>query len=253
MDYSNSRVRFIEGVDDEEEDSDDHEVLTQEQRPEPDSGGSDVDGNEDELYIDNGADDDEDEIYEEDAERQMPGRSKGQKGKRSALKTPQRASQRAKEINTNSSNAISNTPYIDPFNATLSGTADTASYATGFTPGSTARITASNGAHPTSDRSALPTHESGTHPGYGSGAQPSYDIAVHPGYVSSAQSSYGSEGPPNSRRGEQPGASAGYPYQQTDHQVSSERASGASSGLDAGWSTTAANSGTTTPKYPPWA
>ncbi|KAI0387068.1 PHD/FYVE-zinc-finger like domain-containing protein [Hypomontagnella monticulosa] len=51
-------------------------------RPEPDSGGSDIDG-EDELYIDNGVDEDEDEVYDTNydmvAEGSMPARRKSQK------------------------------------------------------------------------------------------------------------------------------------------------------------------------------
>ncbi|KAL7623461.1 hypothetical protein AAE478_007143 [Parahypoxylon ruwenzoriense] len=73
IDYkSSSRVRFIQGVDDDE-------FSIKEQRQEPDSGGSDVDV-EDELYIDNGVDDEDDEAYEENNHAPVPTKAKAAKG-----------------------------------------------------------------------------------------------------------------------------------------------------------------------------
>lgn len=100
MDYNGTRVCYIEGVDDFDDKS-----LTEEQRPEPDSGGSDIDG-EDELYIDNGVEDDDDEVYrEEEEESAVLAKNKGVKGKHSTPSTLQKSrAKKGKIVNTPNSN-----------------------------------------------------------------------------------------------------------------------------------------------------
>ncbi|CAJ2503257.1 Uu.00g106510.m01.CDS01 [Anthostomella pinea] len=85
IDYNNTRVGFlIEGLDGDE-------GLTPEQRPEPESGASDVD--EDELYIDN--DIEEDDEYESDG--YGAGQAKGTKGtKRKSPTTTESSNKRTK-------------------------------------------------------------------------------------------------------------------------------------------------------------
>ncbi|KAI8957777.1 PHD/FYVE-zinc-finger like domain-containing protein [Daldinia sp. FL1419] len=66
-------------------------------RPEPDSGGSDIDG-EDELYIDNGVEDDDDEIYQEEQETSL--RNKGAKvDHNQAVELPSQAPAKAPQFN----------------------------------------------------------------------------------------------------------------------------------------------------------
>ncbi|KAI1416092.1 PHD/FYVE-zinc-finger like domain-containing protein [Hypoxylon sp. FL1857] len=76
VNYSNS-IGFIEGVNDVDE-----PIAMPPKRLGADSAGSDA---EDELYIDNGVDDDDDdEVYQENGLAVTPGRGKGSRGKRSS-------------------------------------------------------------------------------------------------------------------------------------------------------------------------